>query len=109
MHVNKSLGTGSSGNCLLRVFSQSLKVFRAQFVFLSVFLGINPLQSVKSLPSLMNSEKRGGAVREAGLGPATELEVELRPMAEFRAQSTHTCQGRRAGHGCSFSNLSLPR
>ena len=32
---------------------------------------------------------------EAGLGPATELEVEHSPRAEFLAQPTHTSQGRR--------------
>ena len=55
-----------------------------------------PCQFVKRLESslsLTNSEKWGGAVTEAGLGPATELEVELSPRAEFRAQSVHSHQG----------------
>ena len=46
-------------------------------------------------------------MREAGLGPATDIEVELSPMVEFHAQSTRTCQGRRTGHSYSFLNLSL--
>ena len=34
---------------------------------------------------------------EAGLGPATELEMELSPRAEFRAQSVHSHMPRQKG------------
>ena len=34
---------------------------------------------------------------EAGLGPATELEVELSPRAEVRAQSVHSHMPRQEG------------
>ena len=51
---------------------------------------------MESSLSLTNSEKQGGNVREAGLGPATELEVELSLRVDFvYGQSTHTCHGRR--------------
>ena len=70
---------------------------------------------MESLLSFTISEKLGGTVSEAGLGPATELEVELSPRAEFHARTVsplaHAKAGgrERTGHGCSFSNLSLPR
>ena len=59
-----------------------------------------PCQFVKRfevIGKFVVSEKQGGAVSEAGLGPATELEVELSPRAEFRAQSVHSHMPRQKG------------
>ena len=78
-------------------FSHSSKVFKAHVVFLLVFFGVSPLLSMKNSSSLTNSEKQGGPVREAGLGSATELEVELSPRAEFCAQSVHSHMPRQKG------------
>ena len=56
-------------------------------------------------------KNRGGTVSEGG--QQSWRWSFLSPRAEFRAQSVHShmpSEGReRTGHGCSFSNLSLPR
>ena len=38
---------------------------------------VKRLEVMESSPALTNYEKRGGAVSDTGLGPATELEMEL--------------------------------
>ena len=74
---------------MLEAFFHSSKVFRAHLVFLPEN---KPLTECRKLVVTHELRKTGMGVgckggREGGLGPATELEVELSPKAEFHAQS----------------------
>ena len=83
---------------MLRAFLHSSNVLRAHLVLFAVLVGISPLLRVDSSSSLINSEKRGGAVPadieavlcgrlELALALVVELEEELPCRAERQVHS----------------------
>lgn len=110
VHINKSSGMGSSGNCLLRAFSH-------YSVPPPPPLGILWNKTLAECGKFIVTHKlrKGGVGCEggrtktrnrAGDGAFTKGGVlcTVSPLAHGKGE-----QRERTGHGCSFSNLLLPR